>query len=511
MRLIKKLSLIFLIVILTANVIPIAYAQGPVHFANCRLGADGVSGDVVGYDLEQLNLGLYLDWASRDSPPAGLPSTIQYLQVIRVHQTKADYGSGWYGPPRVYASPPSYRVSPSLSTIASRAAAQPGSIWLIANEPERVDWPEGSGWSGQDEITPELYATAYHDIHAAIKAADPTAKVGIGGIIQPTKLRLAYLDRVWNSYLAQYGHSMGQDIDLWNIHLFIIREVLNSWGAEIPAGFNNNDSDPTNNYNPADAFLGNSNYQTALNAHHDMTYYRQFLEDFRTWMAVHGERKKPLLNTEFGILMDLDNTLVINFLKNTFDYMFTAANSATGYPYDENRLLQGWLWYSLNDNTTYFQEGTLFDSNRVLTSVGNEWKNYVSDPNKPLASQPQRNLLVANLRVEPHPGSVTLMADVANSGNTQTVTNNNIVVRFWDGPPNWSSSSLIGTQTLADLPGCGGYTTASINWPNPPVGDQTWYVEVVPIANEINTGDNVASGPLATPLNNSKYLPVILK
>ncbi len=499
-RLKKQLYLVWLIIFILGQPASLVNAQGPTNFANCRLGAGGVTGDVVGYNMGQLNLGLYLDWTSRSAPPTGLPSDIEYLQIIRVHQTKADYGSGRYGPPRVYVDPPSYQVWPNLTTLASRAAAQPGSIWLIGNEPERVDWAEGNGWGGQDEITPEVYATAYHDIYTALKAADSTARVGVGGIIQPTTLRLAYLDRMWTSYYNQFGYSMGQDIDLWNIHLFIIREVLNEWGAEIPAGFNNNDSDPNNNYDPADAFLSNSSYQTALNAHHNMTYYRQFLEDFRAWMAAHGERNKPLINTEYGILMDLDNTSVINFMRNTFDYMFAATNSTTGFPHDENRLLQGWLWYSLNDNTTYFQEGTLFDANRNLTSVGTAWRNYVTDAVNPLASQPQQNVLVTNLRTEPNPASVpvgqtatvNLIVDVANSGNIGTSTHNALVVNFWNNPPHVSGSTIIATRTIADLPGCGGFRTVSASWANRPVGNYTWYVEVVPISGETNTTDNIA-------------------
>jgi hypothetical protein len=507
------------------TIIQPARAQGPANFANCRLGAGGVSSDVVGYNMQQLNLGLYLDWASRDAPPAGLSSGIQYLQVIRIHQTK---DGGYFGPPRIYADPPSYEVRPGLTTLASRVASQPGSVWLIGNEPERVDWPEGEGWGGQDEITPEVYATAYHDIYAVIKAADPMAKVGIGGIIQPTPLRLAYLDRIWSSYQSQYGYSMGQDIDLWNIHLFIIREVLNEWGAEIPAGFNNNDSDPTNNYDPAEAFLGNSDYWTAYDAHHNMDYYRQFLEDFRSWMAAHGEQNKPLLNTEYGVLMDLTQAEVINFMNATFDYMFAATDPVTGYPYDEHRLLQGWVWYSLNDNSTFFQEGTLFKANKQLTNVGQAWKTYVTDLDNPLASLPQYNLLATNLRTSPAsastlpPGTVTptLKVDIANSGNTTTNTGNTITVKFWDGVPDQIGSNLIASQTVSDIPGCGEFITVEAPWPGRGVGNHVWYVEVVQQAhNETNTNDNTSSsiftvveGPPGgeTP-SGEIYLPVIRK
>lgn len=519
----KYLYLIFTIVLVFTNTVNLANAQGPTNFANCRLGVGGVKNNVVGYNMGQLNMGRYLDWGAKNPRPAGLAADIEYFQMVRVHQAKADYGSSWYGPPRVYLNPPSYRVKPSLSNIANIAQSQPGMLWLIGNEIERVDWSNGNGtYGGQDEITPELYATAFHDIRNIIKTADPTARIGIGAVIQATPLRLAYLDRVWNSYSSQYGYSMGQDIDVWNVHGFVIREVLNDWGADIPAGFNNNDSDPTNNYNPADALLANASFQTVLNAHHDLNYYRQFIEAFRAWMAAHGERNKPLINTEYGILMDLDNTSVINFLNATFDYMFSATNASIGYPVDENRLLQGWVWYSLNDNSS-FQKGTLFDANKSLTSVGNAWKSYVSNSGKPLASQPRRNLLVTNLSSDPaqalvFPGqtkTVTLKVDVANSGNTSTATGNNIVVKFWDGVPNAPGSHQIGSsQILNDLPGCGGFRTIQVNWSGRGVGNHTWYVKVESIANETNTGDNTAQSAfsiLAIAPNGVIHLPLILK
>lgn len=516
----KYLYLILAIALIFTNTVNLASAQGFTNFANCRLGVGGITDDVVGYNMGQLNIGRYLDWGTENPRPDGLAADIEYIQVVRIHQNKADYGSGRYGPPRVYLSPPSYEVRPSLSNIATIAQSQPGMLWLIGNEIERVDWHNGNGtYSGQDEITPELYATAYHEIRKVIKTADATARVGIGGVIQATPLRLAYLDRVWHSYASQYGYSLGQDVEVWNVHGFIIREVLNDWGAEIPAGFNNNDSDPTNNYSPADAFLANANFQTVLAAHHDINYYRQFIEAFRAWLAAHGERHKPLLNSEYGILMDLNNSAVINYLNATFDYMFSATNATTGYPLDENRLLQGWVWYSLNDNSSPFQQGTLFNPSKNLTTVGNAWKSYVTNPAKPLASQARRNLLVTHLTTTPglafvsagQTATVTLKVTVANSGNTQTATGNNIGVKFWQGAPHAPGASVIASQTLADLPGCGQFKTVAVNWPKRSVGDYTWYAEVVQLANETNPGDNIASSTFKVMVGQSTFLPLIKK
>lgn len=493
MRLLKKLVHFISVAIIFASTVNPAKAQGPVPFANCRLGVGDSKSNAVGYDIGQLNMGLYLDWSTKSSPPAGLPANVKYIQDVRVHQNKV--GSSWHGG-GPYVNPPSYSVRPNLTTLASRAASQPGSLWLIGNEIERTDWSNGDGtWGGQDEITPELYATAFHEIRNIIKTADPTAKIAIGSVVEATPLRLKYLDRVWDSYYNQYGYTMGQDIDVWNIHGFILREVKNSWGTAIPAGLDD-----------VGGFLYGADISTILAAHHNIAYFQQFTEALRAWMAAHGERNKPLINTEYGVLYkqlgggQITPQQVSDYLTASFDYMFTKTDTATGYPADENRLVQGWVWYSLNDDNW---NGKLFSpTTKALTSVGTTWKNYVSNPAKPLASQPRQNLLPVNLRVQlpqayvvpPNKLTAILRVDVANSGNSPTATGNNLVVKFWKGVPNAPGSTPIGTpHTVPDLPGCGGFTTVEVNWSNLGVGNHTWYVEVVPIGNETNTADNIAS------------------
>jgi len=509
---VRKMSayLILVTFLLFASTVSPVRAQEP-PFANCRLGVGGAYNPHVGdYDIAQLNIGRYENWNTNSDPYTnlGLPADVEFVQTVRVHQDKGDE---WFGPPRVYASN-AYKVRPDLPTIASVAASQPGSLWLIGSEIERVDWWEFGGWSGQDEILPEVYATAFHEIQDVIKTADPTAKIAIGGIVEATPLRLWYLDRVWDSYYTQYGYSMSDDIDVWNIHGFILREVRNSWGAEIPAGLNN-----------IGGFLFGANIATVAAAHHEITYFQQFTEAFREWMAAHGERNKPLINTEYGILYkelggyQITDQQVNDYLSDTLYYMLTATDQETGFPADKNRLVQSWFWYSLDDTNW---NGNLFNPNtKNLTTFGTTWRDKVTSPTNPLASQPLHNLLVVNLRANPNPAlsvggtaTVTLLVDVANSGNTSTATGNSIQVKvnFWDGVPNWSGSSVIASQTIDDLPGCGGFITVEAQWLNLPKGRHTWYAEVVPVTGETDVGDNIDSsvvfvwGPEA-------YFPIMLK
>ena len=212
----KEICLLVTILCILAGPVTPAMAQDPTPFANCRLGVGGLQYDVVGYDLGQLNMGLYLDWRARSAPPVGLPAEIEYLQMVRVHQVKD--GSGWYGPPRVYSDPPAYHVSPDLATLANLAAAQPASLWLIGNEMERVDWEEGTHWSGQDEMLPELYATAFHDIQAVINVDMVVHDSGAGGVwvssMQEVSLplRAALLEAV-GTYGNGLGSAIGQGIN----------------------------------------------------------------------------------------------------------------------------------------------------------------------------------------------------------------------------------------------------------------------------------------------------------
>ena len=104
----------------------------------------------------------------------------------------------------------------SINWTHLREAAQnnPGSLWLIGNEPECYY---------QANLTPDVYAQRYYTAYKAIKAADPTALVAIGGVVQPTPLRLQWLDMVRQRYQSRYG--MAIPVDVWNIHNMILMET----------------------------------------------------------------------------------------------------------------------------------------------------------------------------------------------------------------------------------------------------------------------------------------------
>ncbi len=290
-----------------------------------RWGVGVPIGPISRYNIVPLSLGWYLDWRTALDPVKA--GGIEYAQMVRL--------SGGI-------------LRPDESDLARIARANPGSLWLIGNEPD-VKW--------QDNVEPVMYARLYQRAYVAIKNGDPTARVAIGGVAQPTPLRLRYLDLVLEAYQQQNHQTM--PVDVWNVHNFILREERGSWGVDIPPGLPDNTGKL---YNVDDS--GN------------LDVFRQQILDFRRWMAARGFRDRPLIVSEYGIPMPEDYGFppdqVLTYIAGTFDYFLTATDSALGYPADNNRLVQRWCWYSLDD--TMYPTGRLFDPETgALSETGKGW------------------------------------------------------------------------------------------------------------------------------------------
>jgi hypothetical protein len=468
-----------------------AHAQGP--FPNCRLGAAVVQNPITVYDYDDLNLGGYLNYSTASSPlePAG----IEFIQTVRVHQAKYSWCRD------CYTLPYTYTMSPGPATLRGYVTANPGSTWFIGNEPDRRDWYGG----GQDEIVPELYAQAYYEISQIIRQADSTAKIGIGGVVQATPLRLKYLDRIWNEYQRRYGRRLGDDVDVWNTHAFILREEKGNWGAEIPAGL-----DDTYGWliKPGD--------------NDRLDLFQQQIIGFRTWMRDKGERSKPLYITEYGINMPeyyVSRNELKAFMTGTLNFVLNYQDGSIGYPADENRLVQRSIWYSLDDSKDSYSRvedyaDALFSSrshNRL--EYGDHWVAYVQNPSHGEAYQPHTNLL---LLLDTDPRSVydptgtgtytfTLHAQIANSGNI--AVKDSVHVSFWDGPPDEAGSHQIGrTQIVGDIPGCGAYQVVEVTWSNRAQGPNVWYARV-----ERAGKPSVIAWSTALVASEISYLPIVLK
>lgn len=344
-----------------------------------RLGYGVTQAPLTRYaDLDSLRAGWYVDWGVNPHP--ALPGGIEYVQTVRVHQKLAcgaTHHSNRNACP--YAQPLDYVYSPDAATIVAAVQANPGSLWLIGNEMDRLDWAYCGEWldticqkvlyDGQDEILPETYAAVYHTLYTLIKQTDPTAKLAIGGVIQPTPLRLAYITKIWDSYQTQYSTTM--PVDVWNVHNFIIQEKAHEYGADIPPGVNATEG----------------NYINALRTHIDLNIFAQQIHDFRQWMKDHGQQNKPLIVSEYGVLYsnDLmgfsatDPQVVQNFMVGSFNYFLNTKDCALGLPTDDCRLVQRWNWYSLEDaNGTFNPYGRLFDPQSLqITATGEEFRAFV--------------------------------------------------------------------------------------------------------------------------------------
>jgi len=458
------------------------------NYPNCRFGI-GVVGDISQYDVAALNLGWYVDWRSVQSPQP--PAGMEYVQTMRLRQEGTD---GWA------------LVSPAPGQLTATVQANSGATWLVGNEP---DSPY------QNDMVPEAYAHAYHDVYYLIKGLDPTAQVAIGGIVQPTPLRFAYLDAVWETYRQAYGETI--PVDLWNIHTFILRETIDQpdpepcgpntisvWGAYIPPG---------------------SSAQTGelycLRDQDSSEIFKQRIRTFRQWMADKGERNKPLLVTEYGVLFPedyydedgqkLSAERVGVFMRGTFDFFLNETDSLIGYPYDGNRLVQRWAWFSLNANP-YNWGGTLFDPDtHTLRPLGEDFRDYTN------ALTPTVDLVAARAFAEPAaimyegvPVTVTLKVLVSNVGNvaaTEPVT-----VTFYDGPLGQGGVSAIGEPQVIThgLQGCADYTVVSVTWDGLDVGGHPFSVQVQAGDVDVDLTNNAIEGVVLV-ATDQLWLPLVLR
>ncbi len=459
-----------------------AYPPYPLDWE--RFGVDGVPHSR--YDVEALGAAWYVNWGTSLNPPH--PNGVGAIQIIRL-----DRGE----------------LVQDEETLSAIIQAHPGAVWRIGNEPDSI-------W--MDNCTPEQYARAYHRVYHFVKSVDPTAKLAFGGLVQATPLRLLYLDFVWQTYRELYGEEM--PVDVWTLHSFILPEVRNSWGAEIPPGMG------------AYAHLG---MRYEIRDHDSMEIFARRFVNFRRWMADHGQRERPLLVLEYGILMwpeimdedgeDFSDDRVIAFMYDTFDFFLTATDPEIGYPADGNRLVQAWAWYSLDDDSYHDGEkigegygGDLFTGayTKTLTALGRAYADYVHD--RVGIGPDYTDLYPQRFRVDPatvvtwgETGTVTLTltVEVANHGREPA---QGVEVQFWEGEPGAVGSIPIGApQVVAEVPGrYEGVGQAGVTWTPPASGAYALWVVVDPadVVAETDEGNNRASQRVLV-ATTRVYLPVV--
>jgi hypothetical protein len=130
--------------------------------------------------------------------------------------------------------------------------------------------------------------------------------------------------------------------------------------------------------------------------------FRQLVTQFRQWMKDRGLQDKPLIVSEYGVLLPstyigygegygdeaFGDQVLKTFMRETFEFLMTAEDPQLGYPADDHRLVQQWLWYSLNDRPFGYDpetgeqfgfNGSLFDHTDPtrMTQFGRTFRDYV--------------------------------------------------------------------------------------------------------------------------------------
>jgi hypothetical protein len=459
-------------------------AEAP-PYANGRFGF-GLTGSVSrarnqGWP-EMLNAGWYWDWGARGE--SQLPP-LEYAQTVRLAPIIED--SVQVG----------YTARPTGTALLDAIAEQPGAIWMIGNEPD---------CTLMDNMLSQWYARAYHDLYHRIKAADPTARVAAGNIVQPTPQRLMYLDRVLSTYRDEYGTDL--PADLWVIHSYILCETCYpfkakgepfAWGAcWVPDWPSYSASKP---------------YATFYSVydHWDVDIFAQRIVDFRQWMHDNGYRNHPLVLSEYGVLFyeglvagtSLEDD--VRFMLKGYDWMREARDPVLGYAPDDDRLIQRWAWFSLDHGS--YPGGTLFNPDTLApTLLATAYATYTSGISPTVDLLALAPTVTVPTAPPGTPVTATVHVTVANAGNVPTQAP--VVAKLIANPVTSPTQATSTSSTVLDdvLACCGDHRAITLTWPNYIVGETyDFYVSVLDVDLKVRRlwSRSVSSStlPLTTTLN----------
>jgi hypothetical protein len=463
-------------------------------FTNCRYGVTPVSSDDVNA-VTQIGAGWYLNF--QPYPYGAKPANnAEFAHIIHVKQ---NIGTTGY-------LPSWYTIPPLNNELANYIKSKPGSKYLLGNEIDR---------KGQGEIHPDLYALAYHDVYNFIKKADPTAQIAISGLVEVTPMRTQYLDIVWDTYMRTYGTAI--PVDIWNMHLYPLPEVVLqdgelkpsragvALGTDINLGIRESDLTPNQCGDPYDNIY-------CYAEHDDMDVFAEQIIRMRQWMKDHGQQDKPLIISEYSVLwpyiVDSQGCYLMDefgkcfvpdriskFMVESFNYLNQTKSTDLGYPADDYRLVQQWMWFATyrNPGDNGNSSNLLESDHKTLTQVGRTFRDYVA--NEPV----YRNLVVDrvdNVAVQAQPdnnATARISVLLRNNGNADVQQPFNVT--FYS---NSGLTAKIGTVRINPLvKGCA--TTsykAAVDWTGLSKGAHQFWVVVdsegeiqeSPTGNVDNTG-----------------------
>jgi hypothetical protein len=488
----KIIVQLVIVIVLASSVVPIqpVLASPAASAPDCRFGITVANWafmknyvpneSVARYDLPLVGVGYYLDWSFNRN--ASVPGYINFTHVLNVRDDL---------------------FAPTLASLPSLVTTYPGAIWIIGNEPDSpVD---------QDNTTAETYADRFYAYATYIKAHDANARVSFGTITMATKTRMRFMDYAWAQLVKDAGSEAAASnlIDIWTPHGFILNEQEGSWGAGIPPAIS---TAVHNEYVSLQEPIGGS----------DIYSFAKFTERiirYRTWLKAHNQQNKPMWLTEFGNLLPPYNSpggnsatapdpITPNFIKQTFDWMYSYKDATIGNPNDGNRLTQKWFWYSLNDLVTHFG-GTLIDPvTRVVTASGIAFETY-DPPFDASVTIPAPALGPISLKIYPVSRNAnnhnlvdyTLVARVRN--NTISDFRSDATVKVYEG------TTLIGTAS-GKVERCGGDGLFTFHYPGILPGSQhTLTVVVTATGGTGGQQDYPESTAFTVPIES--FVPVVKK
>jgi len=433
---------------------------------------------IADYDTAPLQAGWYLDYTYQNQ--ATRQADMEYTPLIRARAWQSDTFT---------------------ETLQVAVAATPGTLWLVGNEPDRA---------GQDGLTPAEYARFYGETYRLLKQFDPTSRVAGGGLVQATPLRLRYLTMVLDEYQQQFGETM--PVDVWNVHGFILPENY-VWGASIPPGLEQ---------------FASEGMQYLASDHDNMVIFAAQMRAFRQWMADHGYRDRPLLVSEYGILLaprhGFTYTRVQQFLINSFNFFLSTTDDTLGDPADGNRLVQRWSWFSLNyppwdENTGQGFNGNLYNpTNFQIEALGQDFANFVTPH-----FVPQLDLALSEVRFQPPTmliSATTHLTVTANVINGGSVDGTAVRLRLWHGDPASGGTLLAEGPPIPRLPpGCSQRVAMQLTWLPTDLapGAYPLVVEVATTRNdapELDIANNQAQQLfllLERPFSSAVYLPQVVR
>jgi hypothetical protein len=206
-------------------------------------------------------------------------------------------------------------------------------------------------------------------------------------------------------------------------------------------------------------------------------------------------------------------------MTNAFDWLLSATKSSTGFPADDDRLVQQWFWYrvataetdGLGHASNLADRGaTGADGQWILTSVGEEWQTFVRDI-PPTINLRAMDVPTSTGRLLPGGGaSVSLVASAVNNGNialTETVT-----IDFYADP---ELATLLGSASIEGVPGCARREVTialDATWPGAGEGSHNYWFELDgphQLA-ESDEEDNVGEGVVRV-LGWALYVPLVVR